>query len=234
MSRLTVLSVIAVVATYFLAQPLAAKTISVEGQSTVEITPEFVTLSGAVTQISKASPAAAQQRVDAVINGLLATIEALPADPESIEAGQLRVQPRYRWNSTAETQELVGYEATREFSFRLLDLDSVGEALQALSQAGTTRLDGPIYGSSKVDTARAEALGQAYARALADARVLASASGLSLGAPETISTGNTGGPIFPLMGRVATEAMSADPSPRYEPGLLQVTASVSVIFSTRP
>ena len=234
MSRLSVLSGIALMATYLLAQPLAAQTISVEGRSTVEITPEFTTLSGAVTQISKASPAAAQQRVDAAINGLLAMIEALPADPESIEAGQLRVQPRYRWNSTAETQELVGYEATREFSFRLLDLDSVGEALQALSQAGTTRLDGPIYGSSKVDTARAEALGQAYARALADARVLASASGLSLGAPETISTGNTGGPIFPLMGRVATEAMSADPSPRYEPGLLQVTASVSVIFSTRP
>ena len=234
MSRLTVLSGIALVVTYCLAQPLSAQTISVEGRSTAEITPEFATLSGAVTQISKATPANAQQRVDPVINRLLATIEALPADPESIEAGQLRVQPRYRWNSTAETQELVGYEATREFSFRLVDLDSVGQALQALSQAGATRLDGPVYGSSKVDTARAEALSQAYVSALADARTLASASGLSLGEPETISTGNTGGPIFPLMGRVATEAMSADPSPRYEPGLLQVTASVSVIFSTRP
>ena len=234
MSRLSVLSGIALMATYLLAQPLAAQTISVEGRSTVEITPEFTTLSGAVTQISKASPAAAQQRVDAAINGLLAMIEALPADPESIEAGQLRVQPRYRWNSTAETQELVGYEATREFSFRLVDLDSVGEALQALSQAGATRLDGPIYGSSMVDTARAEALSQAYVSALADARVLASASGLSLGAPETISTGNTSGPIFQRMGRAAAEAMSADSSTRYEPGLLQVTASVRVIFSTQP
>lgn len=234
MSRLSVLGGIPLLATYLLAQPLAAQTISVEGRGTVEVTPEFATLNGAVTQTSSATAGAAQKRVDLTINKLLTAIEALPADPESIEAGQLRVQPRYRWNSTAESQELVGYEATRKFSFRLVNLDSVGDALQVLSQAGATRLDGPVYGSSKIDAARTAALRQAYADALADARALASASGLNLGTPETISTGNRVGPIFPMMSRATPEALSADPTPRYEPGLLTVTASVSVIFTTEP
>lgn len=200
----------------------------------VEIRPEFTTLSGSVTQLSSQTPATAQERVDAAMNALLATIERLPADPPSINAGQLRIQPRYRWNSVTETQELLGYEATREFSFRLLDLDKVGEALQMLSQAGATQLNGPVYGSGEIEAARAAALKQAYLSALEDARALALASGLNLGPPETISTGFRAPPIFPVMGRAATEAMSADAAPRYEPGQLQVTASVSVVFTTVP
>lgn len=214
--------------------PLMAQTISVEGRGSVELSPEFATLSGSVSHLSTATAASAQERVDRTLNQLLTALEKLPIDPNTLDAGQLRIQPRYRWNSGSETQELLGYEATRDFSFRLIDLEQVGVALQALSQKGATRLDAPIYGSSKVVSARSLALEKAYANALQDAQTLALASGLQLGAPETMSTGARATPIFHAMGRATPEALSDDSTPRYEPGQLQVSASVSVVFNTEP
>ena len=214
--------------------PLMAQTIAVEGRGFVAVTPEFATLSGAVSHVSPATAASAQNRVDQALGQLLAAMEKLPIDRNTVDAGRLRIEPRYRWNRSSETQQLIGYEAIRAFSFRLIDLDKVGEALQALSEAGATRLDAPIYGSSEVLSARSAALEQAYANAFEDAKTLALASGLTLGTPKTMSTGLRAAPIFRATSRATPEALSADQPPRYEPGQLQVTASVSVVFNTGP
>ena len=217
-----------------MAAPLMAQTIAVEGHGLVAVTPEFATLSGAVSHVSPTTPAGAQNHVDQVLTQLLTAVGKLPIDRNTVDAGRLRIEPRYRWNRSSETQQLIGYEAIRAFSFRLIDLDKVGEALQALSEAGATRLDAPIYGSSEVASASAAALEQAYANAFEDAKTLALASGLTLGTPKTMSTGLRAAPIFRATSRATPEALSADQPPRYEPGQLQVTASVSVIFNTVP
>lgn len=217
-----------------MAAPLMAQTIAVEGHGLVAVTPEFATLSGAVSHVSPSTPASAQNHVDQALTQLLTAVEKLPIDRNTVDAGRLRIEPRYRWNGSSETQQLIGYEAIRTFSFRLIDLDTVGEALQALSAAGATRLDTPIYGSSEVLSARSIALEQAYTNAFEDAKTLALASGLTLTTPKTMSTGRMAAPIFRATSRATPETLSADQTPRYEPGQLQVTASVSVVFNTGP
>ena len=222
---------VAVLASFF-TLTANAQTISVEGKGSVEIAPEYATLSASVSHTATTA-SEAQAMIDRVMNRLLEGIDSLPIDDDTLDAGQLRIQPRYRWSSATETQEFEGYEATRELSFRLLELDSLGDALQLLSREGATNVNTPVYGSSKTREARAQALARAFAAAKADAAALANAAGLALGTPDNISTSGRVAPVFRPAAR-GVAAMSAEMAPRYEPGQLSVSASVSVVFNASP
>lgn len=210
-----------------------AQTLTVEGRGTVEIAPEFARISAGVSLTAKTA-AEAQVAVDRVMSQLLVALDELPIATDSLDAGRIRIQPRYRWNPRAETQEFQGYEATRSLTFKLTSLESLGEALQMLSERGATRVDEPQYGSTQTEDARDRALVIAYASALADAETLAAAAGLTLGPPENISTGTQHAPVFRTMNRDGPVAMAAEIAPRYEPGQLVVSAAVSVIFTVTP
>ena len=209
-----------------------AQSISVEGRGTVEIAPEYATLSASVSHVANTA-SEAQAVVDRLMNRLLDGVENLPIEEKTLDAGQLRIQPRYRWSPATEMQEFQGYEATRELTFRLLELDFLGDALQMLSREGATNVSAPVYGSSESDEARARALTLAFASAKADASALAEAAGIPLGKPDSISTGGRATPVFRPASRAAA-SMSAEMAPRYEPGQLSVSASVSVVFSANP
>ena len=209
-----------------------AQSISVEGRGTVEIAPEYATLSASVSHVANTA-SEAQAVVDRLMNRLLDGVENLPIEEKTLDAGQLRIQPRYRWSPATEMQEFQGYEATRELTFRLLELDFLGDALQMLSREGATNVSAPVYGSSKSDEARARALTLAFASAKADASALAEAAGIPLGKPDSISTGGRATTVFRPASRAAA-SMSAEMAPRYEPGQLSVSASVSVVFSANP
>ena len=210
-----------------------AQTLSVEGQGSVEIVPEYARIGASVSHIAD-SAGAAQATVDRVVTELLTEISTLPVDADTVDAGHINIQPKYRWNPRLETQELLGYEATRLLGFRLTSLDSLGEALQMLAEQGATAVQPPQYGSTVIDEARGRALAIAYEKAKRDALSLATAAGLTLGPPDTISTGSQRPPIFRAAQRAAPAAMDAEMAPRYEPGKLSVSASVSVIFLASP
>ena len=214
---------------------IAAQTLSVEGTGTVEIEPEYAQMSASVSHTADTA-GDAQAMIDRVMSRLLAGVDELPVAKDSIDAGQIRIQPRYRWNPRSETQEFEGYEATRVLGFKLTSLESLGDALQMLSEKGATAVDAPQYGSSQTSAARSRALALAFAdaKADADAETLAKAAGLALGPPDNISTGPQRAPVFRTMNRAAPAAMSAEMAPRYEPGQLSVSASVSVDFSATP
>ena len=220
-------------ATALFAASSGAQTLSVEGQGSVEIVPEYARIGASVSHIAD-SAGAAQATVDRVVRELLTEISTLPVDADTVDAGHINIQPKYRWNPRLETQELLGYEATRLLGFRLTSLDSLGEALQMLAEQGATAVQPPQYGSTVIDEARGRALAIAYEKAKRDALSLATAAGLTLGPPDTISTGSQRPPIFRAAQRAAPAAMDAEMAPRYEPGKLSVWASVSVIFLASP
>lgn len=208
-----------------------AQLISVQGTGTVEIEAEFATLAASVI-VDAQTAALAQTAADKKMAALLTAIAALPRDEQSIDAGQLRIQPQYRWNSATNQQEFQGYQATRELSFKLLELTELGEALQTLSSSGASSVASPQFGSSQTQAARKQALTMAFAQAKADALALAGAANTTLGAPETISTGSRPMPLLRAQTRGEAIAMEADRAPRYQPGQLAISATVSVTFHT--
>ena len=227
-----VLATLTLVSALFSAS-IAAQTLSVEGTGTVEIEPEYALMSASASHTADTA-GAAQAMVDRVMSRLLAGIDDLPVAEDSIDAGQIRIQPRYRWNPRSETQEFQGYEATRALGFKLTSLESLSDTLQMLSERGATTVEAPQYGSSQTSAAQSRALAIAFGDAKADAEALAQAAGLTLGPPDNISTGPQRAPVFRAVNRVAPAAMSAEMAPRYEPGQLSVSASVSVVFSATP
>ena len=110
---------------------IAAQSLSVEGTGTVEIEPEYAQMSASVSHTADTA-SEAQAIVDRVMSRMLAGVDELPVAEYSIDAGQIRIQPRYRWNPRLETQEFQGYEATRALGFKLTSLESLGDALQML------------------------------------------------------------------------------------------------------
>ena len=220
------------IAGIFMSALTFATTISVEGKGRVEIAPEYATLSASVSHTAETA-ADAQATVDRVMEDLLNGIETLAVEAKSLDAAQIRIQPRYRWNPRTESQEFLGYEATRDLSFKLSDLEQLGEALQRLSQRGATNVSEPRFGSSQTEAARARALAKAFEDARADAAILAQAAGMTLAEPVTINTGSRPAPLFRPANRAAPAAMSAEMAPRYEPGQLSVSASVSVVFNAQ-
>ena len=208
-----------------------AQMISVQGTGTVKIEAEFATLAATVSADAQTA-ALAQSAADKQMTALLTAIGALPRDEQSIDAGRLRIQPQYRWNSATNEQEFQGYQATRDLSFKLLELTALGEALQTLSSAGASSVSPPQFGSSQTEAARKQALTIAFDHAKADALALANAANTSLGAPETISTGSKPMPLLRGQTRGDMMAMEADRAPRYQPGQLSVSATISVTFNT--
>ena len=209
-----------------------AQIISVQGTGTADIEAEFATLAASV-MVDAQTAALAQSIADKKMAALLMAIGTLPRDEQSIDAGRLRIHPQYRWNSATNQQDLQGYQATRDLSFKLLELTALGEALQTLTSAGASSVAPPRFGSSQREVARKQALTLAFERAEADALALASAAGTTLGAPETISTGNRPMPQPKAQTRGGLMAMEADRAPpRYEPGQLSISATVAVTFQT--
>ena len=209
-----------------------AQIISVQGTGTVEIEAEFATLAASV-MVDAQTAALAQSTADKKMAALLMAISTLPRDEQSIDAGRLRIQPQYRWNSATNQQEFQGYQASRDLSFKLLELSALGEALQTLTSAGASSVAPPQFGSSQTEAARKQALTLAFDHAKADALALAIAAGTTLEAPETISTGNRPMPLLRAQTRGGVMAMEADRAPpRYEPGQLSISATVSVTFHT--
>jgi uncharacterized protein YggE len=200
-----VLAPIVLVGTFFSAT-IAAQTISVDGKSTLEIEPEYARMSASVSHTANTA-ADAQVMVDRVMSQLLAGVKELPVTEDSIDAGQIRVQLRYRWNPRSETQEFQGYEATRVLGFKLTALESLGDALQMLTEQGATTVEALQYGSSKTSAARSRALAMAFDDAKADAKTLTQAAGLILGPPDNISTGPQKAAVFRAMNRAAPAAM---------------------------
>ena len=65
-----------------------------------------------------------QAEVDRVMSKLLAGVDGLPVAKDTIDAGQIRIKPKYYWNPRSVTQASQGYEATRVLGFKLSSLDS--------------------------------------------------------------------------------------------------------------
>ena len=119
-------------------------------------------------------------------------------------------------------------------SFKLTSVESLGDALQMLSEHGATTVEAPQYGSSQTSAARSRALAMAFDDAKADAEALTQAAGLILGPPDNISTGPQRAPVFRAMNRATPPAMSAKMVPRYERAHLSVSSSMSVVFPATP
>jgi uncharacterized protein YggE len=204
------------------------RTISVSGIGSVETPPDRASLSLSIVA-REPTVAAAQERAAEVTAAVLALASDMDIPENRVDTMSATVRPNYRWNRDTDTQELLGYIASREMRIKLHDLDKVGTVVERAVEAGVNQVSAPQLSSSKARDAYRDALEKAAEDARLNAQRLAEALGLELGKAVQVGAGAPTQPPRPLRQMDEVAAMSA-PAATYNAGDLTVSARISIVF----
>lgn len=133
-------------------------------------------------------------------------------------------------------RRIIGYQASNTVSVRQRDVENFGRVIDTLAGAGANQINGPSFqlddNRAALDEARIDAMRNAKARA----ELYARATGLSV--QRILSISETGGyygspPV--AFARMASADAAAPPPPApVQPGELQLTANVVVLYELAP
>ena len=209
-------------------QPQQASGISVVGQGIVLAQPNVVriTLGADVFDQSLANAQAeAARRMDAVI----ARLKADGIAETDIRTVSFNVTPQYDQQANQNQPVLRGYQVQNMVEVKSSNVAGLGALLDDAVSSGATRVFGINFESSDVEALKNQARDQAMANARAKADQMARDAGVSIGRPILIEESDPGG-VTPLQQNAAPRA-AAGPATPIQPGQLQVSTTVRVIWS---
>ena len=207
--------------------PLRA--VSVDGRGSVSAAPDMARVSMAV-EARDLDMDAARDEVVRVTRAFLELCERSGIEPSKIQTTGLGVFPEYRWNEIRKEQELVAYRVTRQLDVEIVDLDILGDLMEAAVDAGVNRVSPPNLMSTRERDLRREALALAARDAQANARVLAETLGADLGDVVDISSAEQVMPPPMLRNEAFSLAAGADAGQTYSSGEIRFEASVTARF----
>jgi uncharacterized protein len=230
----------ALLAAWLLFLPAAAAfadtpgSVTASGEGRVEVAPDIAWLSFGV---SARKPTVAEAR-DEVARGV-ARLIALARDnglaDEQIATAALSVSPEFDWDPQTRERRLLGYLVSRQVTLKLTNLARLGDLTEQALGLGVTDASPAVFDTSRRKALEAEALAAAARDARARAGVLADALGQRVGAPLRINA-EGGMPVpRPMMRMAVAEADAmAGGAETYMPGVIRITANVSVRFALEP
>jgi uncharacterized protein YggE len=218
------------------AQPPTERTVVVTATATVEREPERALLILAVESTGTTAQQAAQANATRM-DALTAALRRLGITGPLIRTISYQLIPEYARNTATQPPErqdaprIVGYRAVNMVQITVDSVPRVGGIIDAALQAGANRVAGLNFELKDPQSARLQALRQAVARARSDAEAMAQAVGERLGPPLNMTTHGYAEPRqFRGEAVRMVDAMQAPAPTPIEPGLLEVTASVTITF----
>ena len=201
------------------------KTLEVTGQGTVSAMPDEALLLLAVqTQATSATQASSDNA--ATMSSVLGALVSVGISKSAIQTVSYSLTPIYENKpDQSEPGNIIGYTARNAIQVNMTDFSLVGKALDAAVKAGANDVQGVTFTLSPAvsSTIEKQASQLAIQDAEAQAKAVASALGVSLVGPVTVTPGYTFQPAFQSLASAAT------PTP-IQPGSLQVTATVQVTY----
>jgi uncharacterized protein YggE len=208
-----------------------AQGVSVVGQGVVLAQPDLVRITLGVDVFDQSlanAQSQAAQRMDAVVNKLKADGIA----DNDIHTVAYNVTPQYD-QSNGSNPVLRGYDVQNLVEVRSTNVSGLGPMLDDVVSQGATRIFGINFEASDMEGLKNQARDQAMANARAKAEQLARDSNVTLGKPITVEESDTGGvnPIQAQVPRAAAAPAAAQAPTPIQPGQLQVTTTVRVVWS---
>ena len=211
--------------------------ISVNGSGEVKAPPDQAIVRLGVTKEAKTAQQA-QQQVNTAAQAILDAVRKLGIDPKQIQTSQLNLYPVYSQGPVEpmrgeHTPQIVGYQASNVISVTVLNIQQVGQVIDAGLNAGANQLEGVLFGLQDDTGARRQALTKAAAEARAKADTIAEALGVQiLWVHEVVESGVS---IQPYVGaREVMMAARADMAAPVSPGEVSVSASLTVRYAIGP
>jgi uncharacterized protein YggE len=198
----------------------AGRTITVSGAGTVTTVPDRASFSFTVDSRAATAKAALAQNADAAA-AVIAALRRAGLASADLQTGQVSLAPQQNADGT----QVVGYIASNTVTAATA-IAQAGALVDAAVAAGATGVNGPALTRSGTSALYRDALRAAVADAAEKAKTLAEASGLTLGAVQTVVEGTQPTPVFASAGK----AYDAATTP-IEPGAQEIDATVTVTYA---
>lgn len=222
---------------FFATEPAAAadtvlqtqNNITVQGSSSVTVTPTIAYVNIGVTTFNK-NAAVAQSDNATKMDQVYKALANLGIAKDKIKTVSYYISPRYDYKDNTST--LAGYDVTNGIEVTVTDLTKVSKVLDMTVQQGVNQASSISFGISEQqrETIYLQALAKAVANAKAKANTLATASGVSISKPSQIIEGSSGSVVTPYYNAVDMVKAEGVSTP-ISAGDLKVEANVTLVYN---
>ncbi len=210
----------------------AAQTgISVSGTGKTTGKPDLAQLTIGVSTLRDTVQAARDQAATS-LDGIVKSLKANGVDDKDIQTQQLNIQPEYDYSQNK--QRLTGFRVSNTLTAKIRDINKTSKSVDDAVNAGgdDTQIQGITFTIDKPDDLKQQARQKAVDDAKQKAQTLASAAGVTLGDPRTISETSYSPPIYAGNAAAAQDkSFAAAPATPIQPGELDVQIDVSVTWA---
>ena len=205
-------------------------TATASGSGKVSAAPDQATMSFGVTKQAADAKSALDQASKAAAQVSDAVKKAGVAD-QDIQTQGVNVYPQYNNPTNGGKPTITGYQATINVAVKVRDLAKLGDLITAANKAGADSVSGPTFAIAEDSPYRDLATAKAVADAKRSAEAMAKAAGRALG--PVVSISSTGISSLPVPLGAASAMDSAQANVPIQPGQLDVTSNVMVVFELK-
>ena len=205
-------------------------TITVQGSSSITVSPTIAYVSIGVTTFNK-NAASAQSENAVKMDSVYKTLASLGIKKDKIKTVNYNISPRYDYKNNVAT--LAGYNVINSIRVTVNDLKKVSDVLDMTVKEGVNQSNSISFGVTDEERDRLylQALSQAVSNAKEKANTIAAAAGIAISKPANIIEGSSAHFVQPNyramdMAKMASETV---PTPISE-GELMIEANVTVIY----
>lgn len=206
------------------AQDKLQSTVSVNGEGTVKVVPDQVTIRMYVEN-SGDDPIALKTLNDKAIDGILQHIKRSDVEAKDVQTQYVNLNKRYDYNT-----KTYSYQATQTITLLLKDLTKYDALISGLMQRGINRIDGITFGSSKSDDLQSQARRNAVANAKMKAEEYAAVLNQKIGKAIQISEQGSFSPPLPMLRAQAMMMSSDSTGETLAVGEMEIIAKIQVVF----
>ena len=211
-------------------QPSPRIIVSGEGEATVA--PDLALLSLSVMREAKTAREALDANNDAMA-AVIAAMKSAGVAERDLQTAGIQINPRYNYSNKpdgGQTAELVAYQVTNTLSVRVRDISKTGEILDKAVSLGVNQGGGISFTNENPAAVIGEARKKAVADAIAKAKTLAEAAGVSVGKVLEITDQNFMSPPMPMNAKAYDAAGASVP---VQAGENAYRVMVNVIFELK-
>ncbi|MGY4232755.1 uncharacterized protein YggE [Bradyrhizobium sp. USDA 4449] len=198
--------------------------ISVSGEATVSAAPDLAQIDAGVANDAKSAKEASDAN-NAAMGKVLLALKGAGIPEKDYQTSRLSLQPQYAPNRSNGASPVVGFRASNRVTVKIRDVTKAAGIIDILVGAGANDIGNISFEVTQASKLLDDAREQAVADARRKAEIYAKATGVTLGAPLSVSEGSAPMPLFKSRVAVAPMAAPAAVAPGEE--TLSVTVNVS-------
>ncbi|OKO85043.1 hypothetical protein AC629_19960 [Bradyrhizobium sp. NAS80.1] len=224
----------ALFATTLLATPALANdfpsAISVSGEAMISAAPDLAQIDAGVASDAKSAKEASDAN-NAAMGKVLLALKGAGVAEKDYQTSRLSLQPQYATNRSGGASPVVGFRASNRVTVKIRDVTKVAGIIDTLVNAGANDIGNISFEVTQASKLLDDAREQAVADARRKAEIYAKATGVTLGAPLSVSEG--GGPVPLFKARMAPAPMAAATA-AVAPGEETLSVTVNVSWAIKP